>query len=131
MTLTDFLLTRIADKKHVAGRMVVSVFGDDKDPGLGRLTFRRGREDRVTDAHGCDVTERYAAWATQHQQVADPVGLAECEALERIVKQHVGVHRCEWGELVGGDCGEDRTKVLRILAVPYAGHVDYEQDWEL
>ena len=55
--------------------------------------------------------------------------LAECEAKRRIVDQHKPVKMpagwgCPW-DGVRGNCD-----TLRIIALPYAGHPDYQNEWK-
>ena len=53
--------------------------------------------------------------------------LAECEAKRQIVKEHL-----EAGETWCPSCdGQTQPcKTLRLLALPYADHPDYRQDWK-
>ena len=59
---------------------------------------------------------------------ADPARvLREVAAKRLMLADHEGVHRCDWGEHRGGDFGP--CKQARLLALPYAGHPDYDEDW--
>lgn len=131
LTLTDFLLARIAEDEAVAREV---------DP----------------DAWGYDVTANREAWA-DGDRVSVGVGrvLAECEAKRRIVELHtpgswtaiagVGdVSTCPtcaylWDEdfprhpgvTTDGELAEERypCSTLQLLALPYADHPDYDEAW--
>ena len=95
LTLTEFLLARIAEDEQAAERG-----GTHPDP----ATFAR-------DNHGY-------LWV-QPARV-----LAECEAKRRIVELVGGgssIHR-------PGDCQD--CDVMRLLALPYADHPDYREEWK-
>lgn len=107
-TLAEFLLARIAEDEAV---------------------------DRDRNRLGNPPGVRSSAWeaGTKRQ-------LAECEAKRRIVELHplvpsddhdraLGCENCvqsfSWGpEVIGGPCD-----TLRALALPYADHPDYRDEW--
>jgi hypothetical protein len=118
-SLTDFLLARIAEDEASAREAspgpwdcdeIDDVWREDPD-GQAHLVARR-------------VTEGDAAHIARH----DPARvLAECEAKRRIV----GEHR----EQAGGGCcvcsrHEYPCPTLRYLALPYADHPDYREEWK-
>ena len=110
MTLTEFLLARIAEDEG-------KIHGDWSD-GRGLHIITEEMFDRM---------------------------LAECEAKRRIV----GIHELDpievysWGT-TGGGCGlcdhscetggdtwgHDPCETLKALALPYADHPDYRQEWK-
>jgi hypothetical protein len=99
VTLTEFLLAQLGDEAE----RLVHEFDCDRfevyDHGC-----RQGKCD-------CDATERL---------------LADVEAKRRIVEQA----RDYIPELEHGDNGEWAFDlVLRLLAVPYADHPDYREEW--
>lgn len=60
--------------------------------------------------------------------------LAECEAKRRIVALHDGAHECSVyvrGEVDNCAWVErgDSCSTLRLLALPYADHPDYDPSW--
>lgn len=63
--------------------------------------------------------------------------LAECEAKRRVVALHRDVRRPGWGLIAPhlcSECGADGFAVwpcetLRLLALPYADHPDYHEEW--
>lgn len=134
MTLTEFLLARIAEDE---GRLdlpdaevVLNSSGEVSHRGDGWVS--RG-DCPVCGAYQYDGTEEVTeeAWwehaETIHQRSRL---LAECEAKRRIVKEH-GPN--EWG-LCGVhvfDDDEHRApcQTLRLLALPYVDHPDYDDAW--
>ena len=121
MTLTDFLLARIAEDEDRAKRAAFgwgatwSVVTDEFED--WSTVHADGKRDMVGCEDG-DVTEHIA----RH----DPSRvLAECEAKRRII---VGLdyESDEW-------CFADApavAEVLPFLALPYADHPDYQQEWK-
>lgn len=101
LTLTDFLLARIAEDE--AGAM---------------------RRERRTVVDGSGLLAD--AWSV----VGDRRVLAECEAKRRIVGMYVGPTEDDEGNpyAVGG-YGEAWLDAIRFLALPYADHPDYNPDW--
>lgn len=108
MTLTEFLLARIADDEAEAADMLASWDGDLGDP---------------------DATP-FVQWGNRV--------LAECEAKRRIVEwcgfiTTCATHRapviscreCEAAEMASGY----DERVLEFLALPYADHPDYRPEW--
>ena len=112
MTLTDFLLARIAEDEAVAERLRHKSAGDPW-----------GWQPRQLET--CDKA-----------RVDYPPArvLAECEAKRRIVEMHGGFHECEDGNQhgPGGEGSDEFTQpcpTLRLLALPYADHPDYREEW--
>jgi hypothetical protein len=101
MTLADFLLARIAEDEGWAG----GIHEEDCDP------------------PGCTC--------------GDPARvLAECEAKRRIVELHDRGHECSQydhhGEVDSCTYAHDfdDCSTLRLLALPYASHPDYQTEWK-
>jgi hypothetical protein len=151
-TLTDFLLARITEDEASAitagsgswsweqgyGEMC-----NDPECSYGSLmqvkTTDPGGSNGLTqlmDVHGYDI---HAGWeGAAHIARWDPFRvLAECEAKRRLVDLHtretdMGEHRCialdgDWvtSTYPGGRlCG-----TLTLLALPYANHPDYREEW--
>ena len=63
----------------------------------------------------------------QHWQNVNPSRvLAECESKRRIVEMawhHLGEDDYAWG------MEEAKRQILAVLALPYADHPDYRQEW--
>jgi len=102
MTLTEFLLARIAEDEEWV-----------RHPDWCRAVA----DDQACD---CDGPARV---------------LAECEAKRRIVERHGGTN---WGAAPGDPypmmCDECQDALwpcptLRLLALPYADHPDYDEEW--
>ena len=123
MTLTEFLLARVAEDEAVA-----------RDAGE-----RRGLP-YESPLYVVDDNYRHDQVGIYPERV-----LAECEAKRRIV----GIHELDpievysWGT-TGGGCGlcdhscetggdtwgHDPCETLKALALPYADHPDYRQEWK-
>ena len=123
MTLTEFLLARVAEDEAVA-----------RDAGE-----RRGLP-YESPLYVVDDNYRHDQVGIYPERV-----LAECEAKRRIV----GIHELDpievysWGT-TGGGCGlcdhscetggdtwgHDPCETLKTLALPYADHPDYRQEWK-
>lgn len=113
MTLTEFLLARIAEDEEAARH---SLAGDLDH--LPSVTTRSG-----------DVI---------HLGITNPARvLAECEAKRRIVEDEHGDGRDgDYIEPFCRTCSDDESltylpcPTLRILAVVYADHPDYREEWK-
>lgn len=57
--------------------------------------------------------------------------LADCKAKRRIVGMYVGPTEDDEGNLSAiGGYGEAWLDAIRFLALPYADHPDYQQEWK-
>jgi hypothetical protein len=116
MNLADFLLARIAEDEQIARQILGPYFGDQW------MTFAWASDPEPVDLNQARL-------------------LAECDAKRRILELHArtdfGLRRfgcviCNeleaaegaWG---GGDAGPCDT--IRALALPYADHRDYRDEW--
>lgn len=109
LTLADFLLARCVDDEAEA-RVIDKGF--DWDPRASESSADRGLE-WVNPTPEWSDTYRLAIPAARV--------LAECEAKRRIVEsaRSSRTFRCEdWAD-----------EVLRLLALPYADHPDYRDEW--
>ena len=136
MTLTDFLLARIAEDEAAAQTVPpldynIDMGGNRQDErwmfdralpssadGMGNWSKNRGRAD----------ADHFSRW--------DPARvLAECEAKRRIVEIHreVPASDIDWSDCALCPTGLTRTRwpcpTLRALALPYAAHPDYREEW--
>jgi len=130
MVIADFLLARIAEDEAMARAAIV-----DGPQSAGFVDGQRvekmddGRwSTRLCQVEGVGITiydegghtDEQAAHIARH----DPArGLAECEAKRRIVElfpNHPD-HSDGWGNAGG--------RVLELLALPYADHPDYREEW--
>ena len=61
--------------------------------------------------------------------------LADCEAKRRIVEMHRGWHLCPDGRevdaTVGGSIDERQCPTLALLALPYADHPEFNEEWKV
>ena len=107
MTLTDFLLARIAEDEEAA-----------EGVNRGRWNSRVARLDG----------DLYALVSRQHPERV----LAECEAKRRIVEQHSEwAHVCPSGLNLWSDSEEwIGCRTLAALALPFADHPDYDEEWK-
>lgn len=131
--LAEFLLARIAEDKEVAG---------------GSLPPRKWAYKAYGNRLGGQVLGISEDWrGTGFQQVSEHIArhdparvLAECEAKRRIVESHEDAGK-SWSRSGGIEhacsmCGtadeypvEWPCLTLRLLALPYADHPDYDQSW--
>jgi hypothetical protein len=111
MTLTEFLLARIAEDEAFAR----TVPGDGEFCTWNRSWDMSPTRDLVVDgkrvaALSMTMDEHICRW--------DPARvLAECEAKRVIVA------------LSEHGCGDDYERVQQALALPYAAHAGYRQEW--
>jgi hypothetical protein len=114
MTLTEFLLARIAEDESVA----------NKYPDLG------GNYDHWELGFSFDRD-----YSEPMDIAIDPARvLAECEAKRRIIDAAVEVARVDLNEPVEPDdqgLRDSGVKILCALAVPYADHPDYLPEWRV
>lgn len=103
-TLTDFLMQRIAEDERHARKLAET----DRRPVLSLATTVNHPE-RI---------------------------LLECEAKRRIVEMHSDVHECvgwkygQWDTVyVHPDFAFHHDPTLRLLALPYADHPEYDERW--
>lgn len=106
-TLTDFLLARIAEDEEIAESARIW-YPSDTHEGMDEAEWM---DAEWWQSAGLD--RRHAAFA--HKQ-SPARALAECEAKRRIVA---------WDD----DQLEEHA-VLRLLALPYADHSDYCDEWK-
>jgi hypothetical protein len=122
MTLTEFLLSRIAEDEAVAR------LPDLMWPSSWTAKFRDYEALRETKPRDYAM----GRYCTQF----DPARvLAECEAKRRIVEDMVS--SIEWAG--SADCPDPAPylrrvgtlqEVIRLLAIPYADHPDYDETWK-
>jgi Family of unknown function (DUF6221) len=137
MNLTEFLLARIAEDEAVARAAVgTAVFARQ----TGNWSFETvndqygpipivfavtdtGAKTQVANLEGAWEREERGAHIARH----DPACvLAECEAKRRIVA--LATELAEWDEM-GSSTAEEGDAILAALALPYADHQDYQQEW--
>ena len=106
-TLTNFLLARIAEDEADARQLVEDL----------------GRWDRERAFNGPDGTQGSIVTSTLRGGAFDPARvLAECEAKRRIVQRVV--------EAMDAPPDEWTYVILCDLALPYADHPDYREEWK-
>lgn len=111
MTLTDFLLARIAEDEADARQLEVDL----------------ERWDHERAVNGADGTQGSVVAATLRGGAFDPARvLAECEARRRIVE---AFERAE-ANGVDSEMGYGLVVALELLALPYADHPDYREEWK-
>jgi len=140
-TLTDFLLARIAEDEAVARAATPGLWACETAPN-GFPAMVVGNNMTVADTY-----DKPHLSDANHIARHDPARvLAECEAKRRIVALHVGSGRDPFYSHKGGpldtcdvcvsfhadmDCSNEPwpCPTLRILALPYADHADYDESW--
>jgi hypothetical protein len=110
-TLTEFLLARIAEDEAVARG----------SQGAGWAT---GSVRMVSQPAG---TEHWTPAAPGWVLVEPNHVLAECEAKRRVVERCAPDDRTAAQLVAVASLASD---VLRLLALPYADHPDYQQEWK-
>lgn len=141
-TLTEFLLARIEEEEGVARHPT------PRDADLDDVTFW----DEVADAqlHTAECGYRMGEFSDPCRCNAPARVLAECEAKRRIVEHHeygMGYRSLPWSwgaeeeayEVCGACYERDADGyasnakapclTLRLLALPYADHPDYQEAW--
>jgi hypothetical protein len=116
MTLTEFLLARIAEDEAVAR----AAAGESAYPHYGDTAAEEVVA--MAEGEGCALegTQHFARWLPARV-------LAECEAKRQIVEyaEYLAVDPDESGYSDGTSGRGAMERVLRFLALPYADHPDY------
>lgn len=111
MTLTEFLLARIAEDEEAAHGAAAAM---QSNYGTGSWDVRP--DGRLGLGGGLSLGVGPVA---PHVARHDPARvLAECEAKRRIVEEVLPIHP-----------DYDPLYVQRLLALPYADHPDYQEAW--
>lgn len=124
MTITEFLLARIAEDEAVARNAAMSI-DDDRRPDWSEAGSG------VLDT-GDELWPIGDSRISRHAKHFDPERvLAECEAKRRIVEELALPYIAERRRLMRGqpDWGDEHPELLRFLALPYADHPDYNAAW--
>lgn len=152
LTLTDFLLARIAEDEEVAKQAKsdsprwASTQKDGTlkiDTGIESMGWEFGGGDGIWSCDDpyddCGTYVSHAFAEGDHIARHDPARvLAECEAKRRIVEEHSdggkdwdGQRFVHWCRRCAGRRGHEPwpCPTLRALALPYADHPDYRQEW--
>jgi hypothetical protein len=109
VTLTEFLLARIAEDEAAANAAHRESMRGHAGPGFARSRVAWAAQ--AEGVRGSALIERFTPARV----------LAECEAKRRVVEH------CDFDHLAlsVGD-----PYVLQLLALPYADHPDYRDDWK-
>lgn len=119
LTLTEFLLARIAEDKASA-RQIPTAFEWSKG----------GREWTRVQRHE-DMPTNMLILSRVSETAPDPRVLADCNAKRRVIEEanlHGRQNQCyiAWGE--GQDC-EVADVFMAEMAALYADHPDYREEW--
>ena len=125
LTLTDFLLARIAEDEAPTWKLIPYAC----PPGCCAPEGWVGHRCLICDEESyggtveaiTEIAEEHAEKVHRRARV-----LAECEAKRRIVEMqwhHLGVDDYAWG------MEEAKRQILAELALPYADHPDYREEW--
>ena len=134
MTLTDFLLQRIAEDEAVAREATPGKWhADDTYSTVTAEPYTSAREayDRASAAVDCwvipeSMDSRVGDHNLAHIARHDPARvLAECEAKRRIVER--AGFLIDEPDGLGNLC----EGILMDLALPYADHEDYREEWRV
>ena len=109
MSISDFLLQRIAEDEEVARTE------DGDQPHAAWCGYNLHEGPGMWDGCKCGVPAHI---------------MRECEAKRRIVSQWDLTFSEESGEPLGGQGPETQWDTLRVLASVYAHHPDYREEWK-
>jgi hypothetical protein len=110
MSITDFLLARIAEDEEVAHH-ARGLLGMEAE--WHTVEHLRGRGLTVADARHVE------RWSSAR-------ALVECDAKRRIVEEHTGE---SIGDPMCRHLAAEPCATLRSLTLPYADHPDYDEAW--
>lgn len=137
MELTEFLLARLDEDERLAGEQDLERVGDPYSDGSG-IANRDGFPSYPWGSEGTEL--QFMAGPGHPSRV-----LAEVAARRRIVEMHTpkgrtGLHLCpvcvSWEMWLSQEPGgalpldDAPCDTLRLLALPYAEHPDYRQEWK-
>ena len=138
MTITEFLLARIAEDEAVARYEVVHMKADDPNRPTyhdGSMIGQYGQVKMSKDEYADFLRATFPTTI----ETPDPRLWAECAAKRAIVEKYAWAdgYPCATEALADRchDDGEthnaamDAWETLRILAAVYAGHPDYDEAW--
>lgn len=138
MTLAEFLLARIAEDQ-----MAAECASQPSLSGIAPWTCEPTGDPGqsiVWNGVGQAVASHAYHWQGQHVATWDPARvLIECEAKRRMVKRAAGLAEHyepsdpdQWEPLqyAAQESGENLGRwLLATIALPYAGHPDYREEW--
>lgn len=129
VTLTEFLLARIEEDELKA----LSIFAPaiQANQWIRGLFMHTDGTVEFTDHEGT-YTLTPEEWDETARRYADPRLLAECEVKRRIVElcaPLVTPDRLAWAATDRDPSPHLADDALRLLALPYAEHPDYREEW--
>jgi hypothetical protein len=136
-TLTDFLLARYAEIEAMAREVIADGDADE----LGRWEWVEYPYEGGSPQPLGSLAESKSgydpdwSWARLVNRYDPAYVLAECEAKRRIVEEHYYMPRHESRDFgfEDGNCVTCRRQgpcvTLRLLALPYADHPEYDERW--
>lgn len=126
LTLTDFLLARIAEDEGRARAAIDDDTGHDEG-------FANQYDELIRPPSGIGVAKGGFGEAAARMIATYAVPrrtLAECEAKRRIVELHgVNEYRVDPCDAHDANLETIPCETLRALAAVYAGHPDYRSEW--
>lgn len=130
MTLVEFLLARIAEDEKLAREALeenpepTAWVAERRYDGTWAMDLHSTHPD--ADSHGVGEDVLVPREMAKHIVGWKPARvLAECEAKRRIVERYENTTFDHWAE----PDREYEHWILPLLAVPYADHPDYQQEW--
>jgi len=132
VSLTDFLLARIAEDEGASSSATKAPWIDDPST-LAASVYAPVEDVYVTDPHNWDALSSDTAHIARH----DPARvLAECKAKRAIIGASVETLATTGSGFPADDSGYGEAHslasfTLRALALPYADHADYCEEWKL
>lgn len=131
MSIVEFLEARIAEDEAVARQSRNPVFDDDYDGVANRDEVQRGSDRWDIQPHGRDCGWRLGEGMQLDCTCMWPSRvLAECVAKRAILDLWAEANGyASDGDLSGTIAVTAYCYALRAIALPYAGHPDYRQEW--
>lgn len=120
--LADFLLARVAEDEAVAE--AATTLGHGWEPEGPHEVYANGDDPHTGVLIAADCPENDAAHITRWNP--DRV-LAECQVKRRLIFDHDRDHECS--SRMFHEPPYIGCEVLRTLALPYADHESYRQEW--
>jgi hypothetical protein len=131
LTLSEFLLARIAEDEAVTREAYGVRWEVIEGVNASQVLVHRAeiRDDKWRVGHLGHVATVERGHDVDHIARWDPARvLAECQAKLRIVERLTELARAEGDETYGA-ASVALTDTLRLLALPYADHPDYQPEW--
>lgn len=143
-TLVDFLQARLTEIETVANAAVEITPGQAAEWTSEYAPFCDEPYWTIGTKHGTDhiVQGGYEGGGTETEENANHIAfhdpkheLRMVDALRRILTEHTCTDDCEYCRACSGDYGADPTlapcQTIRLMALPFDQHPDFDESWRL